>query len=176
MPDKKITALTALTQADGTDVFVVVDDVSGTPTTKKITADNLAASIAVIGLNAGSSVPTKIHGIELPATHTIRFEGTTDNDFETFLTVVDPTADRTITFPNATGTVALTSDLSTYAPLASPTFTGTPTLPTGTIATTQSAADNSTKIATTAYVATAVAAVSVDFSNDQNILNNAVFN
>jgi hypothetical protein len=36
----------------------------------------------------------------------IRFEGATDNDFETFLTVVDPTADRTLTFPNETGTIA----------------------------------------------------------------------
>lgn len=44
---------------------------------------------------------------------------------------------------------------TTKADLASPTFTGTPTLPTGTIATTQSASDNSTKIATTAYVDTA---------------------
>lgn len=41
---------------------------------------------------------------------------------------------------------------TTKADLASPTFTGTPTLPTGTIATTQSASDNSTKLATTAYV------------------------
>jgi len=39
-----------------------------------------------------------------------------------------------------------------YALLASPTFTGTPTLPTGTIATTQAVADNSTKVATTAFV------------------------
>lgn len=42
-----------------------------------------------------------------------------------------------------------------YAKLASPTFTGTPTLPTGTIAVTQSAADSSTKVATTAFVTTA---------------------
>lgn len=35
---------------------------------------------------------------------------------------------------------------------ASPTFTGTPTLPTGSIATTQSVGDSSTKIATTAFV------------------------
>ena len=41
------------------------------------------------------------------------------------------------------------------ADLASPTFTGTPTLPTGTIATTQTAADSSTKLATTAFVTTA---------------------
>lgn len=37
------------------------------------------------------------------------------------------------------------------AKLASPTFTGTPTLPTGTIATTQSPGNNTTAIATTAY-------------------------
>jgi len=35
------------------------------------------------------------------------FEGSTDNASETFLTVVDPTADRTITLPDATGTVVL---------------------------------------------------------------------
>ena len=42
--------------------------------------------------------------------------------------------------------------LDLKANLASPTFTGTPTLPTGTIAVTQTAADNSTKVATTAFV------------------------
>ena len=111
MADKKITALTATTSVVAADVIPVVTDVSGTPTTKKVTASNLAASIAVIGLDAGAGVPTVIHGIELPATHMIRFEGSTANDFETFLTVVDPTADRTITFPDATGTVALTTDI-----------------------------------------------------------------
>ena len=42
--------------------------------------------------------------------------------------------------------------VATKADLASPTFTGTPTLPTGTIATTQSSSDSSTKLATTAFV------------------------
>jgi hypothetical protein len=37
----------------------------------------------------------------------ISFEGATANDFETTLLVTDPTADRTITFPDATGTVQL---------------------------------------------------------------------
>jgi hypothetical protein len=59
---------------------------------------------------------------------TVVFEGATDDIHETTLTVVDPTADRTITLPNATGTVALTSDLTTYAPLASPAFTGGATI------------------------------------------------
>ena len=35
------------------------------------------------------------------------FEGGTADDYETTLTVVDPTADRTITLPNASGTVVL---------------------------------------------------------------------
>ena len=56
--------------------------------------------------------------------------------------------------PTFTGTVTIPvgASISGFAPLASPTFTGTPTLPTGTIATTQTLADNSTKLATTAYV------------------------
>ena len=41
---------------------------------------------------------------------TIVFEGATDDGFETTLTVVDPTADRTITFPNTSGTVVVSGD------------------------------------------------------------------
>ena len=47
--------------------------------------------------------------------------------------------------------------IATKADLASPTFTGTPTLPTGTIATTQSSGNNTTAIATTAFVQAALA-------------------
>jgi len=49
----------------------------------------------------------------------------------------------------------ITTALGLKAPLASPTFTGTPTLPTGTIATTQTAGDSTTAVATTAFVTTA---------------------
>jgi hypothetical protein len=45
---------------------------------------------------------------------------------------------------------------TTRAPLASPTFTGTPTLPTGTIATTQTGGNNTTAVATTAFVTAAI--------------------
>ena len=38
---------------------------------------------------------------------------TTGNGYEITVTVTDPTADRTLTLPNATGTVALTSDIPT---------------------------------------------------------------
>ena len=42
----------------------------------------------------------------------IVFEGTTANDFETTLAITDPTEDRTITFPNVSGTVITTGNLS----------------------------------------------------------------
>lgn len=59
------------------------------------------------------------------------------------------------------------------APLASPTFTGTPTLPTGTIAVTQAAADSSTKIATTAFVQQEVPAASTTIAGKAELLTSA---
>ena len=44
---------------------------------------------------------------------TIVLEGATADAYETTLTVTDPTADRTITFPNITGTVITTGDTDT---------------------------------------------------------------
>ena len=43
----------------------------------------------------------------------IQFEGATANDFETTLTVTDPTADRTLTLPNSSGTVLTTANAAT---------------------------------------------------------------
>ena len=51
----------------------------------------------------------------------------------------------------------ISTAIATKADLTSPTFTGTPTLPTGTIATTQSSGNNTTAIATTAFVQAAIA-------------------
>jgi sugar lactone lactonase YvrE len=44
---------------------------------------------------------------------TLIFEGSVDDGFETVLTVVNPTADQTITLPNITGTVVTTGDTGT---------------------------------------------------------------
>ena len=41
----------------------------------------------------------------------IIFEGSASNDFETIISVNNPTADRGIVFPDADGTIALTSDI-----------------------------------------------------------------
>ena len=52
------------------------------------------------------------NGLILNTAMTLRFEGSTSDAHETTLTVTDPTADRTITLPNSSGTVALTSDIT----------------------------------------------------------------
>jgi hypothetical protein len=61
--------------------------------------------------------------------------------------------------PTFTGTVTIPAgaSISGFAPLASPTFSGTPSLPTGTTGVTQGGGDNTTALATTAFVTTAVA-------------------
>ena len=52
--------------------------------------------------------------LEIGSAGSFRFEGSTANDYETTLAVVDPTADRTITFPNATGSVPLLESAQTF--------------------------------------------------------------
>tara|TARA_X000001382_G_scaffold18908_1_gene11577 strand:- start:277 stop:660 length:384 start_codon:yes stop_codon:yes gene_type:complete len=42
------------------------------------------------------------------------FEGNLANSYETFLTVAEPTVDRTITLPNQSGTVAMDGDALAY--------------------------------------------------------------
>ena len=51
--------------------------------------------------------------LEIGSTGSFTFEGATADGFETTLAVVDPTADRTITFPDITGTVITTADTGT---------------------------------------------------------------
>jgi hypothetical protein len=56
---------------------------------------------------------------------------------------------------------------TTRAPLASPTFTGTPSLPTGTTGVTQTAGTNNTTLATTAFVTAAVPAAATHIQSLQ---------
>ena len=76
----------------------------------------VAMNTEIAAIKAGTSVfETKI-----------TFEGATDDDYETVLAITDPTADRTITFPNATGTVSTTTATETLTnkTLTSPTING----------------------------------------------------
>ncbi len=50
-------------------------------------------------------------GATIAGTSALSFEGATTDGFQTTLSFADPTADNTVTFQNASGTVALTSDI-----------------------------------------------------------------
>ena len=69
----------------------------------------------VTGLETGTQTFTSLNATNVNVVEdgVIIFEGATDDDFETTLTVVDPTADRTITLPNETGTVLTTASTIT---------------------------------------------------------------
>jgi len=73
------------------------------------TAGNVSATGDAYGL-ATSDSPT-FAGLTINGSSLV-FEGATADDFETTLTVTDPTADRTITLPDATGTVLTTGNLT----------------------------------------------------------------
>lgn len=70
-------------------------------------------------INATAMTATEFTGIihsteiNVLANGSIIFEGSTNDGYETTLQVVDPTADRTITLPNVTGTVVTTGDTGT---------------------------------------------------------------
>jgi hypothetical protein len=59
-----------------------------------------------------SSAHVIVEGVRLPTGYALEFEGATNDAFETTLTVVDPTADRTINLPDASGTIALDSTVT----------------------------------------------------------------
>lgn len=128
--------------------------------------------------------------LEIGPTGSLSFEGSTDDGFETTFVVANPTADRSITIPDVTGTLVTTgdtgsvtstmiangtildADINASAAIAlsklatgalptgitvastnivdSPALAGTPTAPTA------AAGTNTTQIATTAFVSTAV--------------------
>jgi len=92
---------------------------SSTLETLRTQFNNLVTDVAAI--EGGSISYTTLNTTTTNATTlnvkedgTIVFEGATDDGFETTLTVVDPTADRTITFPNETGTVHTSGGTTTH--------------------------------------------------------------
>ena len=75
------------------------------------TITNLQSQITAISNDYVTSTSATTLSNKTIGSTGLSFEGATDNAFETLLTVVDPTADRTITFPDTTGTVALMSQV-----------------------------------------------------------------
>jgi hypothetical protein len=104
-----LTVRAATTSVDG-----IVQLSDSTSTTSSVlaatpTAVKSAYDLAALALPAAGGTVTG--QILIDTTGSLVFEGATADGFETTLTVADPTAGRTITLPNDTGTVALTSQL-----------------------------------------------------------------
>ena len=114
--------------------------ITGTSNEVEVAGSGSASATVTLGLPDDVTVPTSLTTPLITVSGaSIILEGATADAHETTITATDPTGDRTITLPDASGTVAF---------VASPTFTGTPAAPTA-------AADtNTTQIATTAYVQT----------------------
>jgi hypothetical protein len=92
---------------DGTTIWSLLDYV---PTETSL-GSSLGDYIELIEKSAADGVAELDGSKNILAPAGIIFEGTA-NDFETTLSVTDPTADRTITLPNVTGTVITTGNLS----------------------------------------------------------------
>jgi len=89
------------------------------------------ANVTVAGNLTVSGTTTTVDSSTVNLQTGFIFEGSSADSFETTLTATDPTADRTITLPNLTGTVSLTSATETLTNktltspvLTTPIFTG----------------------------------------------------
>ena len=68
-------------------------------------AVTISQSLIVSGNLTVSGTTTQVNTVTMNAANALIFEGATADDHETTLTITDPTADRTITLPNETGTI-----------------------------------------------------------------------
>jgi hypothetical protein len=109
-----------LTIAGGTGI-----DTSGSGNTITVAIDNTVATLTgtqtltnktLTSPTINTPTITNLTATALNLTDaSIIFEGATADDFETTLTVTDPTADRTITLPNETGTLITSASAATNA-------------------------------------------------------------
>ena len=113
-PDIVLSTGIEWTEVDVSQTFTSVSasQVSFTPE-GTIAATNVQAAIEEVNNEKLALAGGTVTGnLEIGTTGSISFEGSTANAFETTIAVVDPTADRTITLPNETGTVIVSGNAS----------------------------------------------------------------
>ena len=137
------------TNADVTDMANVRSALNNAMTSNTLTVGDsnttttFPGDIVVTGTTTTNNVQT------VSTSNGVIFEGSAANDHEVTLLAGTVSADRTATLPDATGTIVLHDATQT---LTNKTITGIIYASDTSTAVTQSTGDNSTKIATTAYV------------------------
>ena len=125
--------VTGNNEIDTTSGNLTLDSAGGTVAVD----DNLTVSgnTTVTGNLTVNGTTTTVNSTTIEITNSFTFEGSTADDYETVLGVVDPTADRTINLPNASGTIVLqdTTDTLTNKTINSDSNTLTLDLSEGTL-------------------------------------------
>ena len=114
-PDFLLSTGTAYTEIDVSDTVTAqqAENVAFTAA-GNIASTNVQAAIEELDTEkAASASPTFTGTVALGEDAVITFEGATDNAFESTLTVVDPTADRTLSLPDVSGTLVSSGDTGT---------------------------------------------------------------
>ena len=118
---------TAFTIKQGSDAYLIVDTanssesvsigtgISGTAVTigHGTSEVTIGDNLTVTGNLTVSGTQTVVDTVTMNAENAIVFEGATADAHETTLTIIDPTADRTINLPNQSGTLPVLAAVST---------------------------------------------------------------
>jgi hypothetical protein len=103
--------LTKIKTVDGTGSGLDADLLNNLPPVSGATGASIVSRNEDGDFAANQITAAQLVGpLYLGTADTIVFEGSTDNEFQTTLTVTNPTVNRTITLPNVTGTVVTTGD------------------------------------------------------------------
>ena len=70
-------------------------------------SSDASGNVTITGNLTVEGSQTTVDSTTIEIQNSFKFEGATADDYETNLTTIDPTADRTVSIPNATGTIVL---------------------------------------------------------------------
>jgi hypothetical protein len=120
-----ITSLGTLTTLTVDDIIINGGTIGHTSDTDAITIASdgdvtFSQDVVVSGNLTITGTTTQVNTVTMNAQNAVVFEGATADAHETTLTIVDPTADRTINLPNVSGTVPVLAAASNTAITSTP--------------------------------------------------------
>ena len=104
----------------GTANEIEVSESSGTITVGLPDNVTIGGNATITGNLTVNGTTTTVNSTTIEITNSFTFEGSTADDYETVLGVIDPTADRTINLPNVSGTLPVLAAASTTQITATP--------------------------------------------------------